>query len=360
MAEFSPKYYLSQIKRYWLTISFVIGFSVDLILLNRIDSLVDNLILLANVSIATISFILLYAASSEGMSEWLSKKIYKLAPIFMQYGFGGLLSGMLVFYGRSGDFIASAPFLLLIIGVIIGNEFIVKRSDRLLYHLALYYIGIFSYVTLVIPVILGKMGDGIFILSGLLGLGIVIGLVKILARYIPNFIAVNTKRIIITIGFIYIGFNTLYFSNLIPPIPLSLTHIEIAHDVSRNDAGSYLVVEETQPWYRAYTPLRPVLHPSQSSIACFTTVYAPTRLTTDIFHHWEFLNEDGEWEERFRLGYSISNVGGRGYRGYTQTANFSEGVWRCSVKTERGQVLGRTAVVIDLDSTRGELVTRVE
>ena len=213
---------LKQFKRHWLTVSFVVGFVVDFILLNKIDSLIDNLILLVNASVATISFILLYAASSGRWSDWWSRKILRIAPIFMQYGFGGLLSGMLIFYGRSGDLLASAPFLLLIFAVIIGNEFIVKRSDKLIYHLALYYIGIFAYIVLVIPVLIGKMGDLIFIFSGLLALGIIVGIVKLLAKVVPYFIHINKKRIIVTIGFIYLGFNTLYFSNLIPPIPLSL------------------------------------------------------------------------------------------------------------------------------------------
>lgn len=352
--------YLVQVKRYWLTVSFVIGFVVDLILLNQIDSLVDNLILLGNATIATVSFVLLYVASSQRIPEWLSQKLYKYAPIFMQYGFGGLLSGMLVFYGRSGDFLASAPFLLIILAVIFGNEFIVKRSDKLIYHLSLYYIGIFSYSILILPVLLGKMGDLVFILSGIMALIIVGGLIKLLSRVIPNFIRHNTKRIILTIGFIYLGFNTLYFSNLIPPIPLSLTHIEIAHSVNRSDDGIYRITNETQPWWRTYTPLQAVINPSQSYIACFARVYAPTRLTTDIYHHWEYKNEAGKWVEKFRLSYPIFNTNIRGYRGYTQIASFTDGEWRCSVKTERGQVLGREAVTIDSNKARGELVTRVE
>jgi hypothetical protein len=351
---------LSQVKRYWLTIAFILGFVVDLILLNRIDSLVDNLILLANVTIATVAFVLLYVASSQRIPEWLSRGLYRYAPILMQYGFGGLLSGMLIFYGRSGDFFANAPFLLIIIAVIFGNEFIVKRSDKLIYHIALYYIGIFSYSVLVLPVLLGRMGDLVFIVSGAIALLVVILLVKLLALVIPNFIRFNLKRIIVTIGFIYLGFNTLYFSNLIPPIPLSLTHIEIAHGVVRSDDGRYRVTTEEQPWWRAYTPLRPILNPSQSYIACFARVYAPTRLTTNIYHHWEYKNESGQWVERFRLSYPISHSNIQGYRGYTQIANFTEGVWRCSVKTARGQVLGREVVIIDTNKPRGELVTRVE
>lgn len=352
--------YVKQLKEYWLTVSFVLGFIVDTILLNKIDSVADNLILLFNATVATLGFVLLYVASSGKLSGKLSNFVKKFAPVIMQYGFGGLLSGMLVFYGRSGDFVASAPFLLMILGVIIGNEFLKKRSDKLIYHLALYYIGIFSYIVLVVPVILGRMGDLIFILSGIIALLVVIGVVKLISLVVPNFINVNKKRIIVLIGFIYIGFNTLYFSNLIPPIPLSLTHIEIAHAVSRSETGAYRITYEEQPFWRTYSPLPPVLNPSQSYISCFARVYAPTRLTTDIYHRWEYKDADGNWVEQFRLSYPIIHTSIKGYRGYTQISSFSDGLWRCSVETERGQVLGRKTVLIDSTATRNELVTRVE
>ena len=104
-----------------------------------------------------------------------------------------------------------------------------------------------------------------------------------------------------------------------------------------------------------------MLNPSRSSIACFARVYAPTRLTTDIYHRWEKKNDAGDWVEQFHLSYPISNTNTLGgYRGYTQVSNFSQGEWRCSVETERGQVLGRKAVLIDINAQRGELVTRVE
>lgn len=360
-ADKIPYRHLAQIRRYWLTISFCIGFIVDLILLNKIDSLIDNLILFFNFSIATVSFILLYVASTDRVSHKLGLFLKKYAPILMQYGFGGLLSGMLVFYGRSSDLLASGPFLLIIVGVILGNEFITKRSEKMLYHLALYYIGVFSYVVLIVPVILGRMGDWIFVLSGLIALGIVTTLVRVLYRVIPNFMNASTRSIIFTIGAIYIGFNALYFSNVIPPIPLSLTELKITHHVERLSDGSYRIIEEEQPLWRRFSPASPVLHPSRSSMACYARVYAPTRLMTDVYHRWEYKDDDGVWREHFRLAYPIESSGTlRGYRGYTQISSFGEGTWRCSVETGRGQVLGRYVVEVKNTGERGELVTRIE
>lgn len=352
--------YMRRVKQYWLTIAFVLGFFTDMLLLNKIDDVFDNLILLFYASLATASFLIFYMATAEKFPEKISQFLKKYSPVAMQYAFGGLLSGMLIFYGRSGDFLASAPFFILIITVILGNEFIQKNSNRLIYNLILYYVGLYAYIVLVVPVIIGHIGDWVFILSGLIALAIVSGVVKSLYGIVPNFMRRNTRSVIVTIGFIYLGFNVLYFASIIPPIPLSLTQLEITHSVDRLSSGSYRIVSETQPWYRRYTPLQPVIHPSQSSIACFARVYAPTRLSTDIYHRWEYKNENGDWVDRFRLGYQLSNANSGGYRGYTQTSNFTDGEWRCTVETERGQVLGRETITIDTTGEQGELVTRIE
>lgn len=351
--------FLGYARRHWLTVGFVLGFITDLILLNRIDDLVDNLILFAYVLLATTTLLFLYVGVAERGPHFFSRFLKKYMPILMQYAFGGLLSGMLIFYGRSGDWLASAPFLLLILAVIIGNEFVSKRSDRLIYHMALYFIGLFSYVVLVVPVLIGKMGDGIFILSGLIALMWVTFVVQILFRIVPNFMMVNVRRVIITIGAIYITFNTLYFTGLIPPIPLSLTELAVVQSVDRS-GNEYRIVTEVQPWYRRVPFVKPVLHPQGNTVACFARVYAPTRLSTEIFHRWEAKDADGNWREHFKLGYDIQGAGVGGYRGYTELQSFSDGVWRCSVETKRGQVLGRETFVIDTKGEPKKVITRIE
>jgi hypothetical protein len=361
--EGESKQILRSVRRHWLTVGFFFGFVTDVLLLNRVDDLFDNLVLLFYVLLASGSLLLFYVGVAERGPAFLVRVFYRFAPLAMQYAFGGLLSGMLIFYGRSGDWLASAPFLLLILAVIIGNEFVDKRSDRLVYQLALYFIGLFSYVVLVVPVTLGKMGSGIFILSGVIALMLVTFMVQILYKIIPHFMTLNTSRVIVTIGFIYVGFNVLYFTNLIPPIPLSLTQLSVAQSVeviSATDAlKQYRVEYEVQPWYRRLPFARPVLHPVGDSIVCFARVYAPTKLSTTIYHRWEYKNDAGDWQEQSRIGYGIAGSNSNGYGGYTRISNFFPGVWRCSVETERGQVLGREVLRVSSGTPRGVEV-RVE
>lgn len=347
-------------KQHWLTVAFLLGFITDYILLNRVDDLFDNLVLLFYAVLASMSLMLFYAGIAERGPQFFYNFLKKFAPILMQYAFGGLLSGMLIFYGRSGDWLASWPFYLLIITVVVGNEFIGKRSDKLIYHLILYFIGIFSYVVLVIPVLLGKMGDAIFILSGLIALAWVTFVVQALFRIIPNFMTLNTKRVIVALGGVYIGINVLYFTNAIPPIPLSLTKLEVVQSVNRIADGDYRIETEDHPWYTDLPFFYPTLHPVGGSIACFARVYAPTNLSTQIFHRWEYQDENGSWREQFRLGYPIAGSNEGGYRGYTILQNYRSGMWRCSVETERGQVLGRGVFKVDTSGAAGKIISVIE
>jgi len=338
---------VSTIYRHWLTVAFLGGFVTDLILLNQIDSLVDNLILLFHATTATLSLLLFYAAITERLPGVFNRILRWLSPALMQYSFGGLLSGMLIFYGRSGDWITSAPFLLLILAVMFGNELIKKRSERLLYHILLYSIGMMSYIVLVVPVVTGVMGDWVFAGSVILAVLLIASVVQVLLRIAPHFIMLSMRRIVFTIGLVYVGFNAFYYFNIIPPIPLSLTALEIAHDAARVEGGYRLQIEE--PTWLDYVPfVSRTITPTQGSIACFARVYAPTRLSTIIYHRWEYKDADGKWQTHPpRISYAITGENRGGYGGFTMIQNFFDGTWRCSVETARGQVLGRRTFVVD-------------
>lgn len=349
-------------QRHWLTMAFLLGFIVDNLTLNRVDQVFDNIILLSYVLIAMAALLSLYAGTVGKLGEKYSPLARKYAPLAVQYAFGGLLSGMLIFYGRSGAWVESWPFLVIILGAIYFNETIRDRSDRLIYNLGIFFIGLLSYSVLVIPVLTGLMGPWIFIGSGLLALMLMYGFMNILYTIIPRFLDLHMKAIIFTIGCAYVGFNFLYFANIIPPIPLSLKEVGIYHSVVRFEDGTYQLKYEAGDWWQLFRDSDRVFHAVPGdNIYCFTKVFAPTRLATKVEHHWEYYNETSkDWESRSRLGYNIAGGRGDGYRGYTQIKNWQDGKWRCSVETARGQVLGREVFWVDSSEPPAPLVTKFD
>lgn len=349
------------VKHHMLTAAFVLGFIVDNLTLNRVDQLFDNAVLFSYVILAMLSILLLYAGIAGRFSDRVNHFFKTKSPILMQYSFGGLLSGMLIFYGRSGSILESWPFMLSIILVIFGNETIKDRAGRLIYNLVIFFIGLFAYSVLIIPVLIGKMGSIIFVGSGLLALIVFYALVRALEHIVPNFIELQKRNLLFIIGLIFVGLNFLYFANLIPPIPLSLKHVGIYHNVVRYEDGRYELTYEKPRWWQLYRESDATFrYKPNDNIFCYASVFAPSRLTTDIYHRWEYLDESsGEWIEYGRYSYKIQGGRGEGYRGYTQIANFTEGTWRCTVETDRGQVIGRESFVIEKGEQR-ELVKRID
>lgn len=350
-----------QLRRHWLTIAFVAGFATDLILLNKVDDLLDNIILFFYVVLSMVSILLVYAAISGKLSESLSEKLRLYAPLAIQYAFGGLLSGMLIFYGRSASLADSWPFLLFIAVIIYLNETVRDRSGRLVLTLSMFFIGLFSYVVLVVPVLTGRMGEWVFVGSGVLALLVMGAFLFLLKLVIPNFLTMQMRVIVFSIGTIFAAFNFLYFLNIIPPIPLSIKDIGVYHSVVRFDNGDYQLRYEDGPWWHFWKRSDTTFHPRPGdNVFCFARVFTPTRLDTEIYHRWEYKDAEKGWVTHLRWHYPI--YGGRdgGYRGYTQIGNFRDGEWRCTVETARGQVLGRERFRIDSSRPPEELVTRVD
>lgn len=349
-------------REHFLTVAFVFGFIIDNITLNRVDQLFDNLILLTYVVLAMGSLLVLYGASAGKFPEALNEPLRKYSPLITQYAFGGLFSGMLIFYGRSGSWMVSWPFLLIILAAIWGNETIKDRVQRLLYNIGMLFVGLFAYVVLVVPVVIGKMGAVVFVGSGVLALIIMLLFIRLLGLVVPKFISLHKRALFFIIGIIFVTFNFLYFANIIPPIPLSLKSVGIYHSVIRfPEEGTYELKYEQGAWWQFYKSSDDIFHPvAGGNVFCFAKVFAPTKIHTDIYHRWEYYDQDAKtWKEHFRMSYPIQGGADGGYRGYTSITNFSPGTWRCSVETERGQVLGRETFKI-VSGPAHELITREE
>jgi hypothetical protein len=350
------------VKRHWMTLAFVFGFLLDNITLNRVDQLFDNVVLALYVVLAMVSLLLLYGSAAEKIQGKLGDLARRYSPLLVQFSFGGLLSGMLIFYGRSGSWSQAWPFMLIILLAIYGNETIRDRTSRLIYNLAILFIGLFLYTVLVIPVFTGLMGPWIFVGSGLLALFIMYWFMRALYKVVPRFITIHMRSIVFTIGAIFVSLNFLYFANIIPPIPLSLKDVGIYHSVVRFENGDYQVQYEEGRWFEPFKDSDDTYHPvAGDAVFCFAQVFAPTKLTTDIYHAWEYYDETAEeWVSHSRISYSIAGGRGKGFRGYTLIENYTDGKWRCSVETGRGQILGREVFKIDSQNPPRALETRID
>ncbi len=318
-----------------------LGFLFDTVTANRPDQLYTNFIITAYFIIAAACIMLMTIRGKDGF----------LGPLplitIVQFSFGNLTSALLVLYGRSGTLVGSGIFIGALIAFLIANEFLRDRYTRTHVQIATWFLLFLPYVAMVAPILWGQFGDVVFLASGITALTITFTLVEVIRRVAPRDIRLGLVRMTASIAAIYGIFTGMYFLNMLPPVPLSLTHIGIYHTLERTPEGNYAVSFERAPWYEWWHDTNTVFHLEAGKPAyCFSSVFAPTGLSAPIFHRWEKRLDDGSWQTVTYLSFPINGGRDAGYRGYSQTFRTTVGEWRCSVETERKTLVGRTNFVI--------------
>lgn len=316
------------------------GFVWDLLTLGRPDQVYGNLILLMHLILAGGSILLLNVRKSRG-----EEQLTLTLTAVMQFSFGSLASALLLFYGQSGTLAGNWLFLALFGVFLVGNEVIRHRYSLALFHIGVYYLLLFAYLGLILPVLLDRMGAGVFLASGAVSLLLIAGFMALLYTHAAELIRTNMRSIVLTIGLIFVAMNGLYFLNLIPPVPLALREIGVFHRVERKaDAYEVLYEKDIRPFFERLLPWAPhALHyvPNQSAY-CFSSVFAPAGLSVPIQHRWEHFNEStGLWRTEALISFPIRGGRAEGYRGFTIKRITEPGLWRCDVETADRVLIGR-------------------
>lgn len=318
-----------------------LGFVWDSLTLGRPDQLFENVVLAAYLLVPAAGLLLIAIYERRGDRPPLF-----LLPI-IQFAFGNLAGGLTVFYFKSGSLQASFVFFLLLFGFLIGNEFLRSYYARMYFHISAWYFLLLSYSALIVPVAIRKIGPSVFLLSGLLSLLLVFGLLRllyfILRARLGGKVRATIGKTVVAVGIIYLSFTALYFLNFIPPVPLALKSIGIYHSLEKLPNGDYLVAYERPRWNEFLRETKGTFGGGGPAY-CVSSVFAPVRISADVYHHWERMNEGTrEWETRSLVSFSIQGGRSEGYRGYSEVRSLESGRWRCSVETRSGAVIGRTA-----------------
>lgn len=324
-----------------------LGFIVDSFTLKRIDLPFENLIFSGYILIAGLCIFILNVVESRTEKGKVAAQLSLWTPFVLQFAFGGLFSGFTIFYSRSGSLAASWPFILMLVGILVGNELLKKQYERLVFQITIYFTALFFFSIFSIPVLVGAMGAGIFIVSGLVSVGLISLFIWLLTRFARPRMKKSRNLLVAAIGLVFILINTLYFANVIPPIPLSLKNVGVYHSVVRSGA-EYVVKQEKHSWVTKIKPYETIHTVPGNPIYTYSAVFAPTKIQTDIVHHWQFFDPiNKKWVTANKISYPITGGNDWGYRGYTYKTNMAEGKWRVDVETVRGQLIGRKVFTVE-------------
>lgn len=353
------KQFLHKYEKYLSPAAMVFGFIVDSLTLTRADVWLDNLILLSYLALAGAAILLLNAHEA-GLGQKF-QKIFLLLPLAMQFAFGGLFSGFVVLYSRSASIAVSWPFLAILIIILIGNEYFRNRYRVLIFQTAIYFVAIFSYFIFAVPVLLNSIGPLVFLLSGIISLVAIALVIWLISKAAPEKFESYNRTLKYSILGIFIAFNFLYFTDIIPPIPLALKDIVLAHSVSHVQNNQFSVAFEPPRWYHFFRDFNPNYHRVENEpVYVFSTIYAPAKLRTNIIHEWSHFDEaKNKWVVRSRLEYSLFGGRGQGFRGFSFKTVVEPGKWKVAVKTKTGQTLGRTKFKVIPASSPLDLRTEI-
>ncbi len=338
----------------------VFGFILDFLTLNRIDQIWDNIFIILYLFIAGASILALNLYEDGKLRNKFMETIYEFLPFTLQFAFGGLFSAFTIFYFKSSSLISGGVFVLILFLLLVGNEFFKKRYEKLVFQVSLYFIALFSFSIFFLPVLLKKMGAWVFLGSGALSLVLVGGFIVLVSYEAPERYKESYLRLFWAIGGIYLAINFLYFTNIIPPIPLSLKVGEVYHLVEKQASGYRVVGEGGGRWYEIWQ-MKDVIHLNPGEPAyVFSSVFAPTDLAIPIIHDWQYFDEkEEEWRGASRIEFPIRGGRDEGYRGFSMKENVFPGKWRVDIKTERGQIIGRVRFDIEEGSPETELTIEV-
>lgn len=331
--------------------SLILGFIFDALTLKRVDTLWENIWILAHLVIVAIFIILIHTEKSEVGDEANSSKKHFWYVNILQFFFGGLFSTYLVLYFRSADFFSTWPFILLLAVAFIANESMKRHYVQLSFQISLFFLSIYSFIIFLVPVILHKIGTLIFLFSGFISLVFILLFVRILFHFIKDkfeqieqgesSLKMFKKRIFYLISGIFILFNFLYFTNLIPPIPLSLKDAGVYHSVGKNRFGNYVVTYEGQGWLKYFKLYPDFKITNGQPVYVFSAVFSPADFNVTIVHEWQHYDENqNKWVTESMINLPV--VGGRdeGFRTYSARKNIPIGKWRVNVRTINNQTIG--------------------
>jgi len=352
------KKFVSRYERHLSSSALIGGFIFDILVLTRIDMPTENLWIIAHLLIAFLGIVVLNIYEKKEKDK--GKGHYWLV-ITIQFAFGGLLSTFLVFYFRSATISASWPFLLLLLIAFASNEIFKEQYARITFQLSYFFLSVFSFAIYYLPIILGELGPKIFILSGLLSIAVMILFLVVLLFVNAEVIRQRQMPILWSMSGIFIIFNILYFTNIIPPIPLSLKEAGVFHSITKNEDGDYNVLHEIGEW-RDFFRFNEIYHyVPGSSLYVYSAVFSPTNLDTNIIHEWQYYDDwNSKWITNTRVKLPVFGGRGGGYRTYSLSEYIFPGIWRVNVETLEGQIIGRIEFKIEETEILPELISEIK
>jgi len=322
---------LRKFGRFLPAIFFLGGGVWDSLTLKRIDNPIDLSILGVYLLLAGVVVVLIGRKVSFRHSEYL--------PLVVQFCYGGLFSAFRVYYFKSTASLPSFLFMAVIVVLLVGNEFLQRGFQRVLLTFLFWSLACSMYLTFTLPVALHRMGLLVFLPT--------MGLSLAASALLGFASGLKPTRALVPAGLLHALLVVFYLTNVIPPVPLSKKHMGIFHQVVKIDQDYFCTLVRQKWHFFSQKSERVFLYRPGDTVYCFSSIFAPAKLNTRVFHYW-YHYDPGKRRYVLKNKMEYPLTGGReeGYRGYTYKRKVVPGKWRVKIKNEEKKTLGFINFVI--------------
>ncbi|MEX2239662.1 MAG: DUF2914 domain-containing protein [Burkholderiales bacterium] len=327
------------------------GFVFDIVTVGRIDSWVtigQQALYLAAVTAVLLHMLLEQGARTPELAGqprlWHWYYEYRSAAI--HFALGALMNLYAIFFFKSSSLLVSFGFLAFLVVLVVANESRRVKALGLHFKFALLGLCYLSFAAIVVPVAVGSIGLGVFLLSMLAGALPLAAAAEWIRRRQPGQFAAARRQILLPLGFVLVAFLASYMLRIIPPAPLSIPFIGVYHAVERTEEGYRLAHE--RPWWRFWHNGDQVFRAQRGDrVVVFFRIFSPARFADRVRMRWYW--EPGGHGWLLQDSIPIDIVGGReqGFRGYGYKANYQPGRWKVQVETEDGREIGRVYFTLE-------------
>ncbi len=329
---------------------FICGFIFDALLVTEIDHLF-SIIQQAVYLIIIASFLhheILFRLHKWRPPQGIMGRLWGYRNPFLHFLLGTLLNIYSLFYIKSASLVSSLVFLLLMVGLIFANESHLIKQAKVSLKVGLFSICLFSYISILFPIILGFIGWTTFGLSVATTLAVFYLQFWFLERKLSDK-KVLFEAVLVPSFSVLTIFTLFYVLGWIPPIPLSVKEQGIYHLVQKKD-GHYLLSTEKVWWKFWQSGDEEFKARPQDVIYYYSQIYSPARFSDQIFIQWLWKDPQNGWKKTDRIPLQI--LGGRkeGFRGYASKSNYQPGEWRVRVETAMGHEISRLDFEVTTDA----------
>lgn len=282
--------------------------------------------------------------AAEGLSP-IPRFYYRHRLAILSFFLGTLLNLYTLVFFKSSSLLVSFSFLLVMIALLVLNEFGPFKRLGIAFKFALLSLCGLSFCATVVPVAVGSIGLGVFLLSMAVGCLPMLALAAWIKRRSPERYPAARSQMLVPFGLMLIVFLGAYLLRVIPPAPLSLPFIGVYHSVERAK-DEYRLSHERPAWRIWHNGDQDFRAQPGDRVFVFFRVFSPTRFADEVRMRW-FLREERGWALQDTIPIKITGGRAEGFRGYGFKSKYQPGDWKVQIETTDGREIGRVYFTLE-------------